>query len=982
MRLHSLQITAFGPFAATAQVDFDALADAGLFLLAGPTGAGKSSILDAVCFALYGAVPGERNAAGRLRADQAPVGAAPEVSMEVTLAGRRFQIVRGPRWERPKKRGTGTTAEQARVVLSEEVAGDWRVLSTRIDEAGHLLGELLGMNLTQFCQVVMLPQNGFAAFLRSGPDERRTLLQTLFRSGRFDRMEGWLRDHRIGCRREADAHQRAVAALTSRVSEVSGVASDLDEADLAVAAFDGRLTSWVAARLETAETGLADSVDGRVRAAETEATTRATYDEGRRVDERWRRVRVAHDELARLTAEHDAYESARTRLAHARQAAGVLPLREVHDRRRAEQVRADERWAGLADRVGPDVDAEHGSVAAELVRVRGLLPAEIALGRLVDETARTARVLAAARARHELVSAESVGLPDVVSRLEGVVLAAERSAARLPELRAETDRLRSCAQAHADVEHHTAGLATASAELRTCARAAVEARHALLDLRERRIEGMAAELAGALAVGADCPVCGSHEHPRPAASRPDAPDAELERAAQRTLDTANAEEHARGLRVRELESLLATTRARCGDATRETVDADLARVEGELAEKATSAAGLDGVRAELAATRSRLTLLAADAAALEVEIAGLVATAEQQSARVEELAAEVAAARGAHATLGDVAAELTDRLAPLEAARHARSAADAAELALTEAASTLHAAAQRLGFDSAEAALAVALPPREVELLASTVSRHETELAAARAVLSDAGGALPTAPPDLGALGRDLATAVTAHETSQSHHTLAVRRSERLTLLETELETALNAWAPVRERLDLATQVSAMVEGKAADNAQKMRLSTFVLAYRLGQVVDAANERLGRMSGHRYALEHSGRRGAGETRGGLSLLVRDDWSGESRDPATLSGGETFVVSLALALGLADVISHESGGARLETLFVDEGFGALDAETLDDVLDVLDTLREGGRVVGVVSHVPEMRERIPTQVLVAKSPSGSSVTHRL
>jgi exonuclease SbcC len=160
-----------------------------------------------------------------------------------------------------------------------------------------------------------------------------------------------------------------------------------------------------------------------------------------------------------------------------------------------------------------------------------------------------------------------------------------------------------------------------------------------------------------------------------------------------------------------------------------------------------------------------------------------------------------------------------------------------------------------------------------------------------------------------------------------------------------------------------------------------MRLSAYVLGYRLGQVVAAANTRLALMSDQRYTLEHTGRRGAGETRGGLSLAVRDEWSGEARDPATLSGGETFVVSLALALGLADVVTAEAGGTDLGTLFVDEGFGSLDADTLDDVLDVLDALRDGGRVVGVVSHVAEMRDRIPAQLLVGKDRAGSTVTVR-
>ena len=133
------------------------------------------------------------------------------------------------------------------------------------------------------------------------------------------------------------------------------------------------------------------------------------------------------------------------------------------------------------------------------------------------------------------------------------------------------------------------------------------------------------------------------------------------------------------------------------------------------------------------------------------------------------------------------------------------------------------------------------------------------------------------------------------------------------------------------------------------------------------------------MTDQRFSLEHTGKRGAGETRGGLSLLVRDDWSGESRDPATLSGGETFVVSLALALGLADVITQEAGGADLDTLFVDEGFGSLDADTLDDVMDTLDGLRDGGRVVGVVSHVAEMQTRIPSQLRVTKDRTGSRLS---
>jgi exonuclease SbcC len=182
----------------------------------------------------------------------------------------------------------------------------------------------------------------------------------------------------------------------------------------------------------------------------------------------------------------------------------------------------------------------------------------------------------------------------------------------------------------------------------------------------------------------------------------------------------------------------------------------------------------------------------------------------------------------------------------------------------------------------------------------------------------------------------------------------------------------------VRHEHAVAANLASLVEGRSTDNQLKMRLSAYVLTERLRQVVAAANERLGSMTDERYTLEQADAKGAGEQRGGLSLRVRDEWSGKQRDPATLSGGETFLVSLALALGLADTVSHEAGGTDLETLFIDEGFGALDARTLDAVMDTLDALRDGGRVVGLVSHVPELRNRITSQLEVSKARRGSTL----
>ncbi|WP_131732974.1 AAA family ATPase, partial [Actinomadura formosensis] len=204
----------------------------------------------------------------------------------------------------------------------------------------------------------------------------------------------------------------------------------------------------------------------------------------------------------------------------------------------------------------------------------------------------------------------------------------------------------------------------------------------------------------------------------------------------------------------------------------------------------------------------------------------------------------------------------------------------------------------------------------------------------------------------------------------------------RLAELRGHLAAAVGAWRPAAGRHAVAERLAGLTSGKHAANRHAMSLSAYVLAARLEQVVAAANERLSRMSGGRYALVHTTDKAAGDRTkgaGGLGLRVADAWTGLERDPVTLSGGESFITSLSLALGLADVVTAEAGGTEIGTLFVDEGFGTLDEETLDEVMDVLDGLRDGGRAVGIVSHVAELRARIPAQLRVTKNRAGSTAT---
>lgn len=236
--------------------------------------------------------------------------------------------------------------------------------------------------------------------------------------------------------------------------------------------------------------------------------------------------------------------------------------------------------------------------------------------------------------------------------------------------------------------------------------------------------------------------------------------------------------------------------------------------------------------------------------------------------------------------------------------------------------------------------------------------------------------------PDLDALADELRDAYDkareAHQAAQERHTLATRAAQALGGLAADLERQALETRPLRESFATLDAVSRCVEGTGADNQLRMRLSSYVLAARLEQVAQAASARLAAMSGGRYELVHTDGPSRGGARSGLGLAVVDGWTGVQRDPATLSGGETFCTSLALALGLADVVQAEAGGAVIETLLVDEGFGSLDQDTLDEVMDVLDGLRSGGRSVGLVSHVADLRDRIPAQVEVVKTRVGSQI----
>ena len=414
-----------------------------------------------------------------------------------------------------------------------------------------------------------------------------------------------------------------------------------------------------------------------------------------------------------------------------------------------------------------------------------------------------------------------------------------------------------------------------------------------------------------------------------------------------------------------------------------TLAAEVGRAEESLAAAEAAAAAQDTAAAELLVLRGRVERLDAERHRLEATAASLREQVAELADRAEAAHAALAAAVAEHA---DCPCGSTDPSAHarLAAAADALAAAEAERSAATErleaATADLGAALADAGFDDVAAVRAARRTDAELDALRAAVAAHVREADACRAVLEDpeVAAALDGEAPDLEAL-EDAARAArrTVLATTGAQGTVE-RASRALARLRPAVAAACTEVADLTERHARVRELADAVAGTGGDNTLRMRLTSFVLAARLEKVAELANERLRVMGAGRYLLEHSDDRAARGARSGLGLRVLDQWTGRTRDTATLSGGESFMASLALALGLADAVREESGGLDLGTLFVDEGFGSLDEDSLEQVLGVLDGLREGGRAVGVVSHVADLRTRIPHQAVVRKSATGSTV----
>jgi exonuclease SbcC len=1011
VRPHRLRVTAFGAFAGTEEVRFDVLD--GLFLLHGETGAGKTTLLDAIAFALYGRVPGERGKARRLRSDHAARHVRTEVELELTIGGRRLRVTRSPEWERPKKSGTGTTRTQASVRLDEATAsGGWENKSTRAGEADAEIAHLMGMSAEQFFQVVLLPQGQFAKFLQSDAKDRADLLQKLFGTDRFRAVERWLADRRVSTARAVEAADGEVDQMMARVAQAAG--AEVPDAPARPpggdepwqATWAAGLLATARARLEAA-TGVA-AARGReldVAQAALGAAEQLAGRQRRRADALGRQeaLRAAAPEIQELRAGLDA----------ATRAAQVEPVLDEATRladaaAHADKAAAQARIAIPAGAAPDDALAKVLEAAARDQEARlGQLEA---LRAVASQATQEEGAAAAARTRASDLAAALAGLLAESERTRAARPGVERSrdaasqaAAGLPAATATASARRGVATDLAALVRERAARDRAAEDHRLAAAEALALAREYERIRKARIEGMSGELARNLVDGSPCPVCGSPDHPEPSEMSASwvSPDEE-KRADQQAREAAGKAEKA-SQKVAAADAVIGELRARLAQAGAG-APADLVTLTADARQAEADAGRLEAEAAALAAEAARLDELQRDLADLDGSIAAAgTRQAELSGQRASALAeADGAQQRAAghrealRAQLGDdgdldAALDATRRLADvLTATADAASAATRAAEAAAEARERAIHAARRAGFGDTPGLAATTEPDpisaaREAirdaawrQQADGQIREHEAAVKTVATQLADPELAValePAAP----VMERRAAVeaALEQRESAVETRGQAQQAAEQLAALLPQLARTVSELAPLIARAAEARHLADLAGGLGA-NQYKMTLSSFVLAARLEEVAAAASQRLLTMTAGRYSLAHTDSR-RGNTRAGLGLLACDSWTGQDRDTATLSGGETFLASLALALGLADVVTAEAAGTPMEALFVDEGFGTLDEDTLEEVMTVLDGLREGGRMVGIVSHVSELRQRIPTRIHVRKGHHGSHVS---
>ena len=1018
MKTRWLRIVGIGPFAGEHTVDFSAFEDSGLFLLDGPTGAGKSTLIDAITFALYGDVARTKDASkDRLRSNHISDSDPSEADLVFEVATGIYRVTRTPAYTPAgKKSQRNSKSTLTRVVEDPDAPDGWRTvepIASGPRDVGSEIPAIVGLDKDQFLQTIVLPQGKFSQFLNATSDAREQILRDIFDTQIYVDFTKALVDAAASSKRGIEERRIAAVGAFERVRSLNDALSEdahsdapgaedradaaEEDAQLDAGAEDSSaVTQWAQQACDRAREAHAQTL--RVAEVATTAAREASraLSEGRSLAEAQAEHARVSATLAELAASEDSIASDRERAGQARRALAVAPLDAAVAEASARLEAAGDQVAALSPVLGDDNSIDPASLTLEAVaalgeraqdlrdeatRTRGSLEEALAVERSLPEDRTQIESL---RSRHDQALAR---VASIEAEREELPLRIEQATEALRLMRADADTLPEAASALRAINERLdasmqadllrSALLGASDELREATVAAKLANAAAADGHDLWIAQSASALALELKEDTPCPVCGSAEHPNPAP----ATDGEITREQVAELDRARdrAEAALRDAQARhqDLVRRIAQLNEVAGAPT-PTLETERDRAAELVAKLEALSPQITEIEAALAQERTRLDGLTDALASAREAAASLVSTLEERESALAAAVARVEAERADFASLDDRAAHLDERARRAAALAGACADWDIARAALAQAQRSLADALTEQGLQ-ADSWRSLLLPLPQVEALEARVAAHEKALFAAHEALASERltRAAAASAPDLEALTE---TAQKAEENA----TLAARASgileqhcAQLDTARASLDQALEALARAREQAGPIRRLADIAAASGPENLASTPLSAWVLIARLEEVLAAANPRLAAISSGRYELVSVPDDGTASRKSGLGLAIIDHDTDALRSPRTLSGGETFYTSLALALGLADVVSAEAGGVELRTMFIDEGFGSLDSHTLSLVMAQLQALRCAGRTVGVISHVEEMATQIADQIQVRPLPEGGS-----
>lgn len=1046
MRILRLTMDAVGPFPGHEVIDFEAFSDAGRFLLSGPTGAGKSTIIDAIVFALYGKVSGGRDSSdSRIRSRYASEQAKTEVELIFSTSSGNYKVRRQPAYERVKKNGKGVTKQNAKAWLFklDEQLREVSEPLTKTSDVGTEITRIVGLSREQFTQTVVLPQGKFAQFLRSTSKDRQDLLQELFGTAIFEDLQLDLVERAREVKKKQEALDATLRANLGVLASLLDEAPQLNQERSLVYApvpkvdceFDPLETAW-ASRFES----LAPWLEQNQRCADLEVSAfREQEDKLRSEFTSQRDLAARQERYLALTKEHEqlvAQGPAQTqRLAQVqalqaladlkpwheqlKQAQQTVAQRQLEQAAALEQLEPDERVQAVLRRPGDYQSAQALSVqlTAQVAALSPQVELEAGLaGRRRDLQAKTkahesaSTKLAQGRERENQLPTQIASKQELLEQLNEQ--AATLPAAQLAQEQAA--QALKLAKAHEQlVKDHQQALKLQQLVALELKQASQKHKHML----EQWLSQSALNLAQNLVDGAPCPVCGSTEHPAPATQGGENISQEQLDQALEEVNEVQGQLSQASEKVTKLAAQLEAQPCQLSPAQAseqlEEAKAALAAAK-QASEQALSCKAqitklnteLEALRADNQAAQTRLAgdakeiqllgeKIESDAASLSCEgfesVAAKVEYLSQLAAGLEQLAkagqelsqsqkraqqaaysfaaqwAQASASFAEHSAKPAAAAEST-ATAPVPAEPAPAQAATGP--APAESSQDTSAANAQDGYAQACQAFA----GLDLTALKAAAASYEKSLSINQAALDELAGIELTPPP----LKQTQAQLEQAQAKTQACQTYASTWQAFAGQVNAQLAKLNKLLARRSQASATDAQLLALASAANGDNHARLTLSAWVLQAHFRQVLVFANERLGVIGAGRYELINvDSEEDTRQQKQGLGLAVVDHLSGTTRSPRTLSGGESFYVSLALALALADVVATQNGGIEMNTLFIDEGFGSLDEGTLAEVMDVLSALHSGGRVVGIVSHVSELKRAIPAAVEVRPLLGGGS-----